>query len=486
MNIASIYHGALSGFVFTIFFAFLFIYSSAQPIIKFRYMAPTEDIEKNFKNWIEDKDAHHKGLSTAKINEWNEDVFRKVAPEELVLAYDGLTETDAQKNVLPDYFNISGGKVFVATIYLVNDFDGLEMDKFSAFHLMPSVYSGGEPYLFSILPRAYNIPFEDGSGEYAATIYLGVHYLEFHDKAKEESDRQIALRLLAYTQFVEKDQEDEWGSLRRFAVYTEDDNLSYREELWDDPDRALISGFASFFCTKGDDFSINAANEKFYSNAQARYLITQTSPLAEIPGMDVDEQRTETKIREFHQPLYAYYFKYLPPEAFLHSETLSYLFFSEWYQNIPEYITSQSYRTINNGKKWINELTKEWWNDHTNRNLHYAVMTLAQKMEVYSRTRRGQNQIKSKQWISSMYPFALFDYLTRFSFSEDYLEKVYDQYYTDDGPQAFRMYMDFYRKEVKELTMTYYNRLDKDGEFPFAEGLEALISYFKQTHTIIK
>lgn len=431
-----------------------YFYGYAQP--RFHFVAPTAVINARFPGHTNPTAMPlPSGYEIVEIVAANQATFLSVAPTRIRYVYEQMQNGTVLRTKLNEVYQVSNGNVPVH-YFLVDDRNGINAESSGNFlpRVLPNSRDGrvsdGLTHVWPTGNGAVN-----GSG-FIGRVRLGEYQMDF-DQANRAGGlaalHELVLHETFHTQLVGR-----WTKWPGYVTYGADRN-HFIDELLGDQESPLNEGFGTFY-----GYTINpaaAANlENFFTLADYRYVVEARSVSAGRPEIYRITNREE---RNVYGNLY-FAFRWLDiPHSYNFYNENNFTGFLYYY-----YLNANGSRDVSLG--FIRGAANAIWSlrDTLKRYPSYVVNRLALRMEEYNANAGRSDATKT----SSMFPFAMFDLISHFSFTDAQFRADYDVNYPDRNPRAYTEYFN-HRTAIRDLVRADINA----SPIRFAEAVRKIKEY---------
>jgi hypothetical protein len=423
--------------------------------VNFYYVAPTAQIQSNFGTPVDNSQCPV-GYGKVQIDSANSATFLGIAPTWVKYVYQNLQPGNNLRTQVSKVLRISGNTIPL-NYYLVDDQTSFGAGTSGIFLLVPFDVSDGYDGKRHVWPTG-------GSG---GRIRLGEYQME-NDQSKRPGNAnavdELVLHETTHTQFI-----GEWSRWDGYITYGQDEQ-HYGNELQGDPEAAFNEGVATFY-----GYTLNAsgiaASNTFHSRTDDRYFVENRSVVAGQPSFfnnapsGINGTVSGVAVRR-------YTWLQIPG------------FYVPWSEN-----TSTAYLThfwLNaNGDRdqaldMIISASNAMYDNRLKRFLTYVANRLALSLEDFAATPAGQAARTNNTLSSSLFPYALLDFMTHYGMTEQEFKEDHDRHYPDRNPQAYSDYW-AHRDAIKALVRDDMNA----SPIRFTEAITKIHDYCKLPQHIV-
>jgi hypothetical protein len=412
-----------------------YCYAYTQP--RYHFIAPAAVINTNFPGHTNVTAMPLPGgYDIVEITAANQARFLPLAPTRIRYVYEQMQNAaSVLRTKLNEVYQVSSNNVPV-NYYLVDDRTGVD-----------SVATGN--FTVKILPNAPDGRVSDGryhiwpsgngivltGGTFMGKVRLGEYQMDF-DQATSRPGGIAALHELVLHETFHTQLVGRWTKWPGYLTYGADRD-HYIDELLGDQESPLNEGFGTFY-----GYTINpaaAANlERFFTLSTRRYVVEARSFTAAQPEIVNVPGRTQRTIRGHN------YFEYTwmeIPHSFNFYNENNFTGFMYYY-----WLNANGNRDVSLG--FIRQAANSMWSlrDTLKRYPSYVVNRLALRMEEYNANAGRADATRT----SSMFPFAMFDLISHFSYTDAQYRADYGLNYPDRSPRAYTEYFN-HRAAIRQL-----------------------------------
>ena len=427
---------------------------SAQEV-KFFYVAPTAQIQSNFGAPVDNTQCPV-GYGKVQIDSSRRATFLSIAPTWVKYVYENLQPGRNLRTHVNKVLRISGNTVPL-NYYLVNDLTSFGAGTSGIFLLVPFTTANGYDGNRHVWPTG-------GSG---GRIRLGEYQMK-EDQSKRPGNAsavdELVLHETTHTQFT-----GEWSRWDGYITYG-NDQQHYGNELQGDPEAAFNEGIATFY---GYLLNANgiAASNTFHSRADDRYFVENQSVVAGQPSF---YQNAAGAVAGTISGVAVRRYRWLQIPGF----------YVPWSENTSTSYFTHLWLNINGNRDQALDMiiaaSNAMFDNRRKRFLTFAANRIALSLETFAVTPAGQTARTNNTLTSSLYPYALLDFMTHYGMTEQEFKEDHDRHHPDRNPKAYTDYWT-HRDAIKALVKDDMNA----NPIRFVEAIRKIHDYCKLPANIV-